>query len=75
MAFFETITKIQQAPRRTRKAIVVICTAIFAILIGGIWRLELKNFDASDYAATKNEIMGPLEMLWQSVGKINLISN
>lgn len=66
MAFFDTLTKIQRAPRRTRKAIVAICTAIFAVLIGGSWWLELQNIETADYATTKNQIMGPLEMLWKS---------
>ena len=64
MTFFETLTKIQQAPRRTRKAIVIVFTMIFALLIGGVWWLEWQHLEAFDYAATKNEIMGPLEMLW-----------
>ena len=66
MAFFETMAKIQRAPRRTRKAIVVFCTAVFALLLGGVWWLELRNLEATDYAATKSEIMGPLEMLWKA---------
>ena len=71
MAFFETLTKIQRAPRRTRKAIVAICTTIFALLIGGVWWLEWRNFEATDYTATKNEIMGPLELLWKSMWPVN----
>ena len=66
VAFFETLAKIQQAPRGTRKAIVIVLAFLCALLIGGVWWLEWKNLEAPDYVATKNEIMGPLEMLWKS---------
>ncbi|MBI3420430.1 MAG: hypothetical protein HY006_00010 [Candidatus Sungbacteria bacterium] len=66
MAFFETLIKIQKAPRRTRKAIVGIATFFFALIIAGVWWLEWQNLEASDYTAAKNQIMGPLELLWKS---------
>ena len=72
MAFFEVLAKIQRAPRRTRKAILGIATAVFILLLSGVWWLEWKNLEgAINYSAAKSEIMGPLEMLWGNIKPIN----